>query len=86
MKKLTGLLYARPSFTEGFARLIDFGGTLQEYNYALNADRADFLALASDWDMVGDDLRTAVNRYDLLLLQEADNLIAEAKAAILAEM
>jgi hypothetical protein len=84
MNNLTGFLYARPSLIEGVARLIDFGGTLQEYNSALSSEQADLLALASDWRVVGDDLRQAMSQYDDLLLQETDNLMNEANAAIIA--
>jgi len=32
MGRYTDLLYARPSFLEGMARVADIGGTLQVYN------------------------------------------------------
>jgi hypothetical protein len=83
VNNLTEFLYARPSFIEGVARLIDFGGTLQEYNSALTSEQADYFALASDWRVVGDDLRKAMKEYDDLLLQETYNLMNEANAAII---
>ena len=42
------LLFARPTFLEGVARLVDFGGFLNDYNYAEDGDAADRIALASD--------------------------------------
>lgn len=84
MNKLTRFLYARPSFVEGVARLIDFGNTLQVYNSSLSSEQADFLALASDWYVIGDDLREAMDHYNHLRLQAKDELLREAREAILA--
>lgn len=56
----TDFLFARPSFIEGMARVLDLGDTLTEYNESLTGSQADLIALRSDWEMVGQDLRTAV--------------------------
>ena len=42
-------LYARPSFLEGMARVMDIGGALNEYNNFLSDEDADFVALWMDW-------------------------------------
>lgn len=60
MSTLFGFLYARPSFREGVARVLDMGDTLTEYNYSLTPQQADRLALRSDWMVVGEDLRHAM--------------------------
>jgi len=52
--------YARPSFSEGAARLLDFGNTLCEYNSSLTPEMADHLAIQSDWRGVGCDLYAAM--------------------------
>jgi hypothetical protein len=85
MHKLTGFLYARPSLFEGVSRLIDFGDTLQIYNTALSPDQSDFLALASDWQVIGDDLREAIKHHDDLPLSSTDKLVREARQAIYAD-
>ena len=63
-KKGRGLIYARPSFLEGMARIFDIGGTLNEYDFShyrreraasKNGAKADMEALRSDWQAVGDD-------------------------------
>lgn len=51
----TMFLIARPSLFEGIARLIDFGDTLTEYNYTLDEQQADQLALRSDLVALGND-------------------------------
>lgn len=63
MNNYTSLLYARPTFLEGVARLVDFGGFLNDYNYAEDGDAADQIALASDWYAIGDDMRQAFVSY-----------------------
>lgn len=57
-------LFARPSFFEGVARLVDFSGSLQVYNESESEARADAWALAGDWWAIGDDLRTVLHHYD----------------------
>ena len=59
MSELSTYLYARPSFLEGMGRLVDFAGTLSEYNHSSSARKADAIALWSDWTVVGNDMRTA---------------------------
>ncbi len=47
-------LFATPSFWGGWARIWDLGDTLTEYNRSVSPTQADFLALKSDWYVVGD--------------------------------
>ena len=60
------LIYARPSFLEGIARIFDFGGTLNTY-YLVSSDEdpreVDARAIASDWQAVGRDLASAIGQY-----------------------
>ncbi len=62
-QSLTFMLFARPSFLEGMARIVDLGGTLQVYNESKTAEEADAKALLSDWLSVGDDLRDSIRKY-----------------------
>ena len=59
------LIYARPSFLRGVARLFDFGGTLNTYYYLQEEDpnEADARAIASDWEAVGKDIADAIEKY-----------------------
>jgi hypothetical protein len=59
----TGLLYSQPSLTEGFARVLDIGGTFDVYNVSQTPEEADSLALASDWYAVGADLYRAIAHF-----------------------
>ena len=58
------LLFAHPSALGGIARILDFGGTLNEYNTANSGEQADLLAAWADWLAVGDDLWTALRTYE----------------------
>ena len=60
MNENFGLLFATPSFLEGFARVLDLGDTFTEYNTSPDAAEADFLALRSDWRAIGEYFDTAL--------------------------
>ncbi len=60
MGETFGLLFARPSFLEGAARVLDLGDTLTEYNQSLTPEQAEYLALRSDWEVLGRDLERAI--------------------------
>ena len=59
---MTDFLYARPSISEGIGRNIDFFGSLNSYNYSLNEEMADKIALASDFYAVYEDFFKAYIR------------------------
>ena len=57
----TLFLGARPSFVEGVSRILDLGNTLNEYNQSVTPAQADYLALRSDWRMIGMDWARTFN-------------------------
>lgn len=63
MGSYSGLLYARPSFLTGMARAFDIGGTLNVYNESTSGAIADRVALASDGQAIGEDLRRVIADY-----------------------
>jgi hypothetical protein len=66
-------LCAQPSFVEGIARILDFGGTLNQYNQSITADQADYLALRGDWQLIGMDLARVLDKEcDRLVGSRAD--------------
>lgn len=56
-------LFARPSWYEGVARLLDFGNALTEYNRTSAAGDADVRATTQDWLVVGDRIREAMANF-----------------------
>lgn len=63
MIERSDFLFAKPSFLDGAARIFDLGSTLNEYNGSPSAEQADDAALRGDWEVVGSDLRWAVDRF-----------------------
>lgn len=57
-------LVTQPSFITGIARILDWSGDLSEYNSVLTPGTADYYAMLSDWQAVGDDLREAMRIID----------------------
>lgn len=55
----TMFLFARPSLLEGMARVVDLGGTLNEYNFSLDESQADRLALKADMAALRVDIAAA---------------------------
>jgi hypothetical protein len=53
-------LCAEPSELFGVARLWDFGGGFDAYNYSGSTEEADIKAILSDWAIVGGDLKKAM--------------------------
>lgn len=64
MDTYTNFLFARPSFFEGMPRVLDIGGTLNEYNTSLSAEQTDSLAISADWRAIGSDLFEAFEEID----------------------
>jgi len=60
MNNFTSFLFAKPSFMEGVSRVLDLGGTLNQYNRSRTAEEADSLAMWADWSAVGSDLLAAL--------------------------
>lgn len=59
---MTDYLFAKPSLVYGVARTLDLGAMLDSYNISPTPEMADFLAMLSDWMVVGTDLRAAIER------------------------
>lgn len=59
-----GRLFAEPSLIEGVSRVLDLGGTLQNYNSSETEQKADAEEIKNDWLAVGDDLRFSISNYE----------------------
>jgi hypothetical protein len=55
-------LFAQPDFFSGMARLFDFGGRYDAYNISRSIQEADFKAILSDWSIIGQDLKLAIDQ------------------------
>ena len=64
MSEKSTFLFARPSFVEGMARVVDLGSTMQVYNGSKSEKEADTKALKKDWEAVGEDILGATEKYE----------------------
>ena len=62
MSHFSTFLFSNPSSAEGCARILDFGNTLNVYNYSPSSEEADYLALWADWCAVGADMQSALDK------------------------
>ncbi|EGP4751509.1 MULTISPECIES: hypothetical protein [Enterococcus] len=63
-KERTNLLTANPSFFRGIGRLLDLGSTRNVYNTSENPEEADFNAIKSDWENVGEDFSNVYEKVN----------------------
>ena len=56
-------LFARHNLLSGMARILDFGGTINDYNISPSGEIADQRALYEDWKAIGDDMRAVLASY-----------------------
>ena len=59
----TYFLFARPSFIEGMARVLDIGNTLREYNESQTTEEADLIAVHTDWSAIGRDIDNSISDF-----------------------
>ena len=83
----TSFLFAMPSLLSGMARLLDPGGTYNQYNSSPNASEADAMAIYSDFRMIGQDLHRAmmvvyVDNHDPPCQQTLDLAFHQESAAV----
>jgi hypothetical protein len=57
----TDFLTPASSFLSGFGSVLNIGGDYFGYNYSESPEEADEVAIASDWAIVGEDLRAALS-------------------------
>jgi hypothetical protein len=60
----TDFLFARPSFVEGMARVLDLGCTLNVYNESRTESQADYKAIRNDFRMIGQDIAFALKQNE----------------------
>lgn len=60
-KVQSDFLFAQPSFASGAGRVLDLWGQFDDYNHSDTPAEADAKALATDWFIVGQDIRDATD-------------------------
>lgn len=59
----TDFLSEKSSFIRGVAKVLDIGATNKTYNRIISTEEEDFKAISSDWEVVGNDMREALEIY-----------------------
>ena len=59
----TDFLFSRMGVLSGAASVFNLAGNFYRFNTSENEAEADAKAMLSDWSMVSEDFRTAVNRF-----------------------
>ena len=62
-KTLSLYQFKRPSFFEGMARVLDLGHSMTLRKVKVSGPAADAKAIASDWEMLGQDLKSVMGDY-----------------------
>ena len=55
--------FTKPSFTEGMARVLDIGGTLQAELLITSPMQTDIEAISHDWKTVGEDIKNSIYEW-----------------------
>lgn len=60
------MLFSSPRFLTGMSTVLDIGNTLTMYNVSDTPELADYKAMRSDWEAVGEDLIDAADRWECM--------------------
>lgn len=52
------------SFVIGMGSVFNLPGNYFEYNYSHTPEEADKIAIASDWQIIGEDIKQAISGYE----------------------
>ena len=52
------------SFVIGMGSVFNLAGNYFEYNYSRTPEEADEIAIASDWQIIGEDIKQAISGYE----------------------
>ena len=60
----TNFLLPRNNFLVGLGSVLNIAGAYFDYNYSKSEKEADFKAMESDWQNVGDDFRMSKEKFE----------------------
>ena len=60
-KSVTDFLFTTPSFLTGAGTVMNLAGNFYDFNGSSTPNMADRLAIRTDFNIVGDDLRASMN-------------------------
>jgi len=68
-EKRTDFLFPKRSFWTGVSSILSIFGEEKKFNTSKSGKEADFKALNSDWEMIGQDLRKSMSK---IILQDCE--------------
>lgn len=60
-EKRTDFLFPKRSFWKGFSSVLNIFGNQNKFNSSKSGQEADYNALKSDWEMIGQDIQNTMN-------------------------
>lgn len=66
-KARTDFLFSSPNFWVGFGSTMNLCGGYFSYNWSKTPSEADARAIQNDWEVVGEDLRSALRESEIEL-------------------
>ncbi len=64
-KYTTGFLFSDSSFLSGAGTVINLAGNFYEFNISESENEADFIAIRNDFEVIGQDLKMAMEKTSL---------------------
>lgn len=64
IKYRTDYLLPKNNFWVGMGSILNLAGSYFDYNYSKTEKEADFKAIMSDWENVGDDIRKSKEKFE----------------------
>ena len=61
----TSHLLPKNNFLVGMGSILNLAGSYFEYNYSKSGNLADFRAIMSDWENVGEDIRKSKEKFEI---------------------
>lgn len=56
-------LFVTPTFLSGLSRVFDIASTINVYSDLNSPEEADFIAMQSDWSVVGEDMKISIKDF-----------------------
>lgn len=68
----TDFLFSSSDIITGFATILNLQGNFFDYNYSHSAEEADNRAIECDWALIAQDLKDALSKDKINLVQNTD--------------
>lgn len=63
-EKRTDFLFPKRNFLTGFSSILSLFGEQNKFNTSKSGQEADIKAIKSDWEMIGEDIKSSMSKYN----------------------